>query len=121
MRTLEKGVVRERQVLACAIVTDDEDPISPVTPEPIVNEMQRPSLVRRRGHLVYRAAPKAKLAPNALADLECCGMVDPLDALVVVDEPIPTCQHDHAPLPTSPVIAGLLDQPASQRFVRLAA
>ncbi len=102
----EREVSLERQVLARAIVTDDEDTISPIAPESIVNEVQRPSLIRSHRRFVDRAAPQGELASHTLTHLKCCVPIDPLDAFVVVDKASATSQDDEAPLSVSPVFTG---------------
>ncbi len=102
--TGERKVRFERKVFARAIVAYSEDAKSAVVSQPIVDEIERPSLVRHTRRIARRPAPQRQLPPNALANLEIRCSVNAADAFMVVADSLATQQHGKPRKTVPPVL-----------------
>jgi len=55
---------------------------------PIVDEVERPPLVRSQGNAFHGTTAQCELAPHALTHLKAGSAVDPADALMVIADAI---------------------------------
>ena len=89
----DRGISNQRQALAGAVIDDHQDAKPPTVDELIGREVNRPALIRelRNGH--WRARPNGSLASASPVHHEPLLAIEPEQALMVHDEPLPSQQY----------------------------
>jgi hypothetical protein len=82
----EAEIGLECKVFSRAVVANGENPKAATVPKPIVDKVERPSIVWSESLGFDGSASKGKLAANAFSDLQVRRSIDPRYALVVVED-----------------------------------
>jgi hypothetical protein len=83
----EAEICLKRKSLSRAVVADGQNPKASTVPEPVVDKVERPSIIWIESLGFNRSASQGELAANAFADLQIRRAIDPRYAFVVVEDP----------------------------------
>jgi len=98
-------------------VNDAEEPDRPAGGQSVLEKIQCPLLVGALGRGWSPALDASSGFPSALAHRQAFLSIEPGDALVVDDDPLPPQQHLQAPVAEAGPVFGQLSQPGAHRVV----